>query len=88
MNQSETIMKEKFFAFLKKHKAYKKWLKYLLKGRNDVEFFLHDDNTRSFLSGAFPWAIANELNEYNQKDRDFWSHLNRLWLKELEKDPS
>ncbi|MFA6325426.1 MAG: hypothetical protein WCX46_04340 [Candidatus Paceibacterota bacterium] len=81
-------MKEKFFAFLKKHKAYKKWLKCFLRDKNDIKFFLCDDNIRSFLSGAFTWATANELNEYNQKDHNSWSHLNQLWLKELEKDPS
>lgn len=81
-------MKEKFFAFLKKHKVYRKWLKYISKGGNDVESFLCEDNARSFLFGAFPWATANELKECNQKDHNFWSNLNRLWLKELEKDPS
>lgn len=81
-------MKEKFFAFLKKHKVYKKWLKYTFKHRSDMESFFSDNNATSFLSSAFSWANANELNGYNQKDHIFWYNLNRVWLKELEKDPS
>ena len=53
-----------------------------------MESFFSDNNATYFLSSAFIWANANELGECNQKDHNFWSNLNQLWLKELEKDPS
>lgn len=72
-------MKEKFFAFLKKHRVYKKWLKYTYDSSDE---WLDDKNrAEKFIIQSFYWVKTNE-------GFDFWSYLNDSWLKELKKDPS
>lgn len=88
MNQSKIVIKEKFFAFLKKYKCYRKWLKYTIIRGHNIEDFLHTVGPRSYLYSAFVFADVNGNGKDSMEDHDYWNKIHDLWLKELEKDPS
>jgi hypothetical protein len=74
-------MKEEFFTFLKKHKCYRKWLKYT----DDPKDFLdrYSKKPGKFLVRSFTWNMANEQKIYNQEDHNYWERINNLWTEYL-----
>lgn len=75
-------MKEEFYAFLKKHKCYREWLKYT--ERNKIMDIFENEKPEDYLWMAFTWAEANDLSEYNQKDHNYWGNIKDLWAEHLE----
>lgn len=72
-------MKEKFIAFLKKHKCYRKWCKYTDQPDDFLDRYL--EYPQHFIEQSFVWLRTSE-------DHTYWSRINDLWLKEtLEKLP-
>lgn len=82
-NQSEIDMKEKFIAFLKKRRVYKRFIANCKNLSFDelIEDNIKENSPKSIIGGGFIWSDSFE-------DHKYWDNINRSWLKELEKDPS
>ena len=74
-------MKEKFIQFLKKHRAYRKYLKNLKKGHKASYTFdeywpeIEKINPIFLLVASFKWSKTPEGFE-------FWDKLDKLWYKQ------
>ena len=76
-------MKDKFIEFLKKHEVYEEWCKYTEVTHDaSCSTFFETVDPEFYTNAAFLWLDVSGVP--NIKDHDFWSNLNRLWLKEIE----
>lgn len=71
-------MKEKFIKFLKKVKAYEKFLTALELERKEFDSFISNSAPISYIISAFTW--------YNTPDKSyFWSPLDDRWKEIVKK---
>lgn len=68
-------MKEKFIAFLKKHKAYRRFNVALGSETIDQCIARCDSVDSNYIGGAFIWEDTNE-------GHDYWGKLSKLWSEE------
>ena len=69
-------MKNEFIAFLKKHKAYKKYAYNLRKNRSvSVDLFLDSIEPYRYLYAAFDWGLVNESYAYWEKLWHKWDEI-------------
>lgn len=76
MSESNHVVYEKLVAFLKKHKAFKSWLKYTKENQELNPFLLYlEDNSSSAFSKAFIWADTVQGYHYWRELSDEWIDL-------------
>ena len=80
MTEEDNLFRRRFFAFLKEHDAYDKWLYYLRKRHpsNDIwwwnDFYqtLYEDRCLRAINYAFNWTDTKE-------GYDFWLKIQKEW---------
>jgi hypothetical protein len=84
-------MKEKFLAFLKKHKcltAYKKYILWNFGSQKKVNKFFdrNNNNPQLWLSMAFPWGRANKDKTYSAECTQYWRNIDIEWQHDLREE--
>ena len=73
-------MKDKFLAFLKKHRAYRRWKNNMIANSryyNTIdEYFKGDHTSNNYISIAFVWSDTKEGFYY-------WAKISNKWRKIL-----
>lgn len=83
-NQRNFIMKQDFFNFLTRNRAYSAYMRNLkLAGRNWNDFS-ETEEPSNWLIRCFSWysSTNNSIHPY-KKNIGFWLHLHRKWKKWL-----